>query len=438
MKTRIALAAAVAMALPAALAGPAAAALPLSETFSFTGAEQTYTVPAGIESLRVVAIGGRGGSTLGGSGGFGASVMADIAVSEGETLYVEVGLDGAPSVEIIGGAGGGSSTVRTCSINVSCPALGGPLDPRLIVAGGGGGAGAAGGGGSGGNAFAGSGGTNALCKAAAAGTDGFFGGTGGTGGTCEEGGVGGSPGSGGVAGSAGSAGAGGAGGGSGTVYGGGGGGGGYYGGGGGGSGPTAAGNGAGGGGGSSYGPLGSIFASATSDSPEVRITPLFAALSVGKPALSFAGTQAQGTISKPQTLDIANEGTAPLVLSGLTFGGQDPQDFLVSSNGCLGEIAPGAGCQIGVNFAPQASGARSAELLIGSNDSAGPARIALSGSGGALPQGPPGPQGPAGRDGSVTCKVRSGKHRNKAKAAKGRAAKKAKVVCRVRAHRPRS
>ncbi|HWB70466.1 MAG TPA: choice-of-anchor D domain-containing protein [Solirubrobacterales bacterium] len=329
-------------------------------------------------------------------------------MSEGETLYVEVGAGGGAGGELIGGAGGGGSDIRTCSVNSSCPALGGGSDPRLIVAGGGGGGGSAGGGGSGGAAFV--PGISPVCKKAAEGTNGSPGGSiSGTGGSCEAGGLGGSPGAGGVAGANGAAGVGGAGGGSPSVYGGGGGGGGYFGGGGGGSGPLAPGNGAGGGGGSSYGPLGSIFASATSELPEVRITPLGAAMSVGRSALSFTETQPRQTISTPLALGLTNEGTAALVLSGLTFGGRDPQDFLVGYNGCLGEIAPGDTCRIGINFVPQKAGPRSAELVIQSNDPLSPARVGLSGNGGELPQGPAGPSGPAGSSGFATCKVKKAK-----------------------------
>jgi hypothetical protein len=96
----------------------------------------------------------------------------------------------------------------------------------------------------------------------------------------------------------------------------------------------------------------------------------------------------------PET--ITNTGTAPLQVTGITFTGADSQDLLVASNGCLGPIAPTANCTIGVDFAPQAQGARTATLSIASNDPASPASVTLSGAGGQLQQGPTGAPGETG------------------------------------------
>jgi hypothetical protein len=82
--------------------------------FSFTGIEETFTVPAQITSLHVVAVGARGGTgPSGGVGGFGATVSADLAVTPGEILYLDVGGNGTNSgkdangeVAKIHGAGG--------------------------------------------------------------------------------------------------------------------------------------------------------------------------------------------------------------------------------------------------------------------------------------------------------------------------------------------
>src|SRR5882724_6220216 len=65
------------------------------------GGEQQLTLPAGVSTLHVVAVGGAGGGTLGGSGGTGAQVTADMPASGGVTLFVEVGLGGGA------GEGGG-------------------------------------------------------------------------------------------------------------------------------------------------------------------------------------------------------------------------------------------------------------------------------------------------------------------------------------------
>jgi hypothetical protein len=178
-----------AVALLAALALPVAAS---AATFGFTGEEQTYGVPAGVTALHVVAIGaaGRSGSA-GGSGGAGAAVAGTLAVTPGQTLYVEVGGVGecngsglgGSGTSFGGGAGGGASDVRTLSVadggGSLCNTQSTPsLNSRLIVAGGGGG--------DGGGAF----GTFGLGGAAGqAGTDGVA--EGGQPGTATAGGSGG-------------------------------------------------------------------------------------------------------------------------------------------------------------------------------------------------------------------------------------------------------
>jgi hypothetical protein len=221
-------------------------------TFSI-GEESTFEVPAGVSSVHVVATGARGSGI---SPGRGAQVSGDLAVTPGQTLYVEVGSFAHPApscdtsrdciggfngggnsggVSSAAGGGGGASDVRTVSRTQS-----GSLGSRLIVAAGGGGAGT---GASGGDA----------------GSDGgaIAGGTGGKAGTQSEGGAGGSPG-----GQSGSLGQGG------SSAAGGGGGGGLYGGGGGGSSSTSGG---GGGGGSNLVPTGGT-AIITSARPSIIIS----------------------------------------------------------------------------------------------------------------------------------------------------------------------
>lgn len=278
-------------------------------TFS-AGSEGTFTVPAAVSTVHVVAVGAGGGGTLGGRGGPGAQVTADLSVSPGSTLFAEVNIGGGAG-GADGAGGGGESDLRTCSItNPACPAVGDPFqDPRLIVAGGGGGAGAAGGGGSGG---AGGVGTN-TCNPGANGTNGEAGtvGGGGAGGGCPGGGAGGFAGPGGVAGTNGTASSGGAGGT--TFHGGGGGGAGYFGGGGGGSNGVSngggAGNGGGGGGGSSFGPAGSVFATATTG-PQVQIS--YQAVVPGAPT---------GVTATPGNTQISVSWSAPASDGGLPVTG---------------------------------------------------------------------------------------------------------------------
>lgn len=221
------------------------------KTFEYTGAEQSFKVPAGVTSIEVDALGAAGaGRQKGyiGIPGHGGRVKAAIPVKPGQALRIFVGGSGSyPSRGFNGGGdganrGGGATDVRD----------GDDLSDRILVAGGGGGVGPAlGGGGTDGGGGGGKKGGNGHGGA-------FSGGIGspGQGGTQNKGGAGGASGSKKAgAGSSGALGVGGNGGeGHSTRYvseSGSGGGGGYYGGGGGGgSGPL--GNGGAGGGGSGY------------------------------------------------------------------------------------------------------------------------------------------------------------------------------------------
>jgi hypothetical protein len=120
-------------------------------TFNYTGGEQTLTVPAGVFSVQVIAVGGSGATASpGGSGGAPAQVTGELSVTPSETLYIEVGGTGQkPSGGFNGGGfssggsggggGGGASDVRTASLSSGLSP-----DDRLLVAGGGGGGGLSG------------------------------------------------------------------------------------------------------------------------------------------------------------------------------------------------------------------------------------------------------------------------------------------------------
>jgi uncharacterized protein YjdB len=100
----------------------------------------TWTVPAGVTTVQVVATGGGGGggavSTTGGNGGV---VTATLSVSPGDTLQLYVGGGGAAGSMFVGGGGGGSSNINAGM-------------PNQVIAGGGGGGGHSNGGdGNGGN-----------------------------------------------------------------------------------------------------------------------------------------------------------------------------------------------------------------------------------------------------------------------------------------------
>jgi hypothetical protein len=92
--------------------------------WSFTGAEQSFSVPPGINSVQMEAVGAPGGPGAGASGGAGAVASGTLSATGGQTLYIEVGgagsgQQGAPGFNgggvgrVAAGGGGGSSDVRT-------------------------------------------------------------------------------------------------------------------------------------------------------------------------------------------------------------------------------------------------------------------------------------------------------------------------------------
>mgnify|MGYP001224374853 CR=1 FL=1 len=99
------------LAVGALYAGPAFGSSAVTETLSSTGAEQSFTVPTGVNSVRVRAIGAPGQTgesfspfDVAAPGGDGAVVVGQLPVTPGEVLYVEVA-DSAFN----GGGGGGAA-----------------------------------------------------------------------------------------------------------------------------------------------------------------------------------------------------------------------------------------------------------------------------------------------------------------------------------------
>ena len=169
--------------------------VPVSQTFTYTGTVQNFTVPAGVTSISISALGAQGEMGIGGdagAGGFGALANGDLLVTPGDILTIYVGGSdgfnggGIPGVSGLNtsGHGGGASDVRIG---------GGTINDRVIIAaGGGGGAGGPQGscvGGPGGNG--GSGGDILLGGSGTTGSGCGAGGTGGIGATDMMGGTGG-------------------------------------------------------------------------------------------------------------------------------------------------------------------------------------------------------------------------------------------------------
>ena len=112
--------------------------------YAYTGSQQTFVVPAGVSTITIKAWGAQGGTANGGLGGYSTG---NLSVSQGQTLFLYVGGQGATGQTggfngggtggydtngggTIGSGGGGASDVRTGTIG---------LGNRVLVAGGGGG-----------------------------------------------------------------------------------------------------------------------------------------------------------------------------------------------------------------------------------------------------------------------------------------------------------
>ncbi len=300
-------------------------------TFTYTGAAQTWTVPAGVSAATFDLYGAQGGgSGDAGAGGEGGHVHATLAVSPSTTYQLLVGGQGGGSsagsggyngggaggsvcggCAYYGGGGGGASDVRTGAF---------ALADRLLVAGGGGGGGGGDefGGGAGGYPNGGDGG-------------GYYGGGGGTQSTGGSGGDYGDSSSDGQVGTLGQGGAGG-------LYsegGDAGGGGGYYGGGGGGGYYDA---GSGGGGGSSDGPAGATFESGVR-SGDGLITITYSTSAATSTGLTCSPTPLQVGATTTCTATVTDTSAAPSAPSGtvtLTTSGSGA--FAPASGACT--LAP--------------------------------------------------------------------------------------------------
>lgn len=100
-----------------------------SQTFNYTGAIQSFTVPGGVTTLHIDARGAQGGGSNGGAGGLGARMTGDFAVTPGQVLSIVVGEQGllqqGGNAQNSSGGGGGTFVYSA--------------GPTLLVAAGGGG-----------------------------------------------------------------------------------------------------------------------------------------------------------------------------------------------------------------------------------------------------------------------------------------------------------
>ncbi len=111
------------------LAGLNWSALAQTTTFSYTGGIVTWTVPSGVTSIGITAVGAQGGASSYFAGGHGATIYGAFTVVPGHILSILVGQQPASATNV-GGGGGGTFVWDNASTTLP-----------MIVAGGGGGAG---------------------------------------------------------------------------------------------------------------------------------------------------------------------------------------------------------------------------------------------------------------------------------------------------------
>lgn len=122
-------------------------------------------------------------------------------------------------------------------------------------------------------------------------------------------------------------------------------------------------------------------------SPQVlNLTGIGTNVSISPPRLTFS--EPVGTASPPQKVTLTNQGTTSLNITGISFLGSISQviqyDF-TETNTCVGELAAGASCTIGVRFTPIASGKMSGSMIVADNEADSPQSIPVTGTGTSAP-----------------------------------------------------
>jgi Cep192 domain 4/Beta-propeller repeat len=103
------------------------------------------------------------------------------------------------------------------------------------------------------------------------------------------------------------------------------------------------------------------------------------AITLSPTSLTFT-SQALGTTSQDQTINLSNTGSVALDITGITITGADSADFSQTNN-CGTSVAANSSCLITVTFDPTATGSRTASVSIADNASGSPQTVSLTGTG---------------------------------------------------------
>jgi hypothetical protein len=107
--------------------------------------------------------------------------------------------------------------------------------------------------------------------------------------------------------------------------------------------------------------------------------PTCGGVTVAPMSLTFPA-QAVGTTSAKQNVILTNSQSTALTITNIFGGGTDPTDF-GQSNDCGSIVPAGAACTIMIDFAPTATGARTATLNISDSATNSPQIVTLTGTG---------------------------------------------------------
>ena len=109
--------------------------------------------------------------------------------------------------------------------------------------------------------------------------------------------------------------------------------------------------------------------------PSASTAPAGPVVSVSPSTLTFA-SQAVGTNSAPQLVNVTNSGTATVTFTSITVGSNFSE-----TNTCSSSLAAGSSCTASVAFTPTATGALTGTLTFTDNASNSPQTVSLSGTG---------------------------------------------------------
>ncbi len=123
----------------------------------------------------------------------------------------------------------------------------------------------------------------------------------------------------------------------------------------------------------------SIRDSASSKPQVIEITGAGTVVGISPLSLNF-GTQAVGSKSAPQKVQLTNTGTTTLSITQLIDSGNNPDDFPQTTN-CPKSLATKASCTVTITFEPKKTGACTGTLSITDNGGGSPQTVPLTGTG---------------------------------------------------------